>query len=549
MTTSVKSFCLIALAGLVLVAGASGAGDWPTWGGTFQRNMASDETSLPGFFDPGKPKAGSREVDISTTRKVVWAALLGSQTYGNPVVAGGKLIVGTNDANLKDPRVRKTKGGLIICFDADTGKKLWQLVVPRFRTNKSSFNYNIHNLGICNSATIEGDRAYVVSNRGEVLCLDMNGQSDGNAGPFTDEGQYIAGPGKKPVEVEPADGDIIWRFDMITRLPVEPQDASSCAVLIHGDFVYAGSSNGVDESHINVACPDAPSLIVLDKNTGKLVAADDVKIGHRMLHGEWSSPAMGVVGGKTLIFHGGGDGVCYAFEALETAPPDGKVATLKKVWSCDANPHEYRFRPDGTPIPYQRMHGTAKNKIRGEGPSEIIATPVFHKGRIYVTIGQDPRHGTGKGALTCIDAATGKKLWQSRLVERSLSTVSIADGLLYVADYSGSLHCFELETGKRLWVHHTDPDHGKRKFKTGSPLWSSSFAADGKVYLGTEKRELWVFKAGRERKVLARIRLREKMSNTPIAAGGMLYVASGRYLYAVRKLKDTEKREPGTGSR
>ena len=60
----------------------------------------------------------------------------------------------------------------------------------------------------------------------------------------------------------------------------------------------------------------APSLIVLDKHTGRLAATDDEQIGTRLLHGQWSSPSLGQVGGKTLVFFGGGDGVCYAFEAL-----------------------------------------------------------------------------------------------------------------------------------------------------------------------------------------------------------------------------------------
>ena len=52
------------------------------------------------------------------------------------------------------------------------------------------------NLGICSSATMAGESVYVVSNRGEVLCLDIRGQSDGNDGPFRNEGQYMVGPGR-----------------------------------------------------------------------------------------------------------------------------------------------------------------------------------------------------------------------------------------------------------------------------------------------------------------------------------------------------------------
>ena len=85
------------------------------------------------------------------------------------------------------------------------------------------------------------------------------------------------------------------------------------------------------------------------------------------------------------------------------------------------------------------------------GPSEIIATPVCYKDRVYVTVGQDPSHGRGRGMLTCIDATkTGDIsktgcVWRFDKIDRSLSTVSIADGLLYVADTFGGLYCLDVE--------------------------------------------------------------------------------------------------------
>jgi outer membrane protein assembly factor BamB len=333
--------------------------------------------------------------------------------------------------------------------------------------------------------------------------------------------------GKEPVKLNKTDPDIIWMFDMIHDLPVQPQDASSGALLIHDGLVYAPTSNGVDRSHKNVPYPDAPSLIALDKLTGRLVAKDDEKIGRQLFHGQWSSPTLGKVAGKTLIIYGAGDGLCYAFEPAKGPAGDQEVAILRKVWQCDCNPHEYKFR-DGKPMPYEKKHRPYGHKTIGGGPSEIIATPVFYKNRVYVTVGQDPRHGIGKGALTCFDATkTGDvtktgKIWTSKLVDRSLSTVSIYAGLLYVADYTGQLHCLDAETGKLHWVH-----------ETRSPVWSSTLAADGKVYLGTYKRELWVLKAGREKKLLAKIRLPDNIANTPVAANGVLYVTTDRYLYAL----------------
>jgi outer membrane protein assembly factor BamB len=129
--------------------------------------------------------------------------------------------------------------------------------------------------------------------------------------------------------------------------------------------------------------------------------------------------------------------------------------------------------------------------------------------------------------LACIDAArTGDvtktgELWRYDKLDRSLSTVSIADGLLYIADVAGQLHCLDAETGECYWVH-----------QTNAQVWGSTLVADGRVYLGTQK-SFWVFKAGKEKKVLHEIPLGAPVYNTPIAANGVLYVASQRYLWAV----------------
>jgi len=113
------------------------------------------------------------------------------------------------------------------------------------------------------------------------------------------------------------------------------------------------------------------------------------------------------------------------------------------------------------------------------------------------------------------------KVWTYGDMQRSLSTVSIADGLLYIGDIIGDVHCLDPDTGRPLWVHHT-----------GEETWGSTLAADGKIYLGT-RRFLWVLAAGREPKVLGIVRLGTPMWCTPVAANGVLYVATQRDLWAV----------------
>ena len=491
------------------------AQDWPAWGGADAgRNMYSPARGLPESFDPGKPRAGSEEIDPATTRNVRWAVKLGSQSYGNPVVAGGKVYVGTNNESPRDPRHRGDRS-ILLCLDERTGQLLWQLVVPKLKAGKAN---DWESLGILSSPCVVGNRVYLVTSRDEVLCLDAEGMANGNDGPFKDEANYVVQEtGLPPVEPGPKDADIIWRYDMLEEVGAFPHNAANCSVLVLGNVVYAGTANGTDSTHLNVPSPYAPSLIALDRMNGQLLGVDDAWIGSRIFHGQWSSPSAGRWDGKQLIFFGGGDGWLYALEAQPAAQNGTNL--MKVAWKADANPAEYRVK-EGQPIKY----GAA------DGPSEINATPVFYKNRVYVTIGQDPEQGEGVGRLACFeaaksgDASQSRLVWEFRQIHRSLSTVSIdpATELLFVADFSGFVYCLDARQGTLYWTHDVK-----------AHIWGSTLVADGKVYVGTEDGDLCVLTASKEKKVLSQVNLGAPVYSTPIVANQTLYVASQTYLYAV----------------
>src|SRR5262245_57828904 len=95
-------------------AGASdpGNGDWPMWGGTPDRNIVSNLKGMPAAWD------------LKTKKNVQWVAALGSQTYGNPVVAGGQVYVGTNNELVRDPKQGGDRG-VLMCFRESDGEFLW----------------------------------------------------------------------------------------------------------------------------------------------------------------------------------------------------------------------------------------------------------------------------------------------------------------------------------------------------------------------------------------------------------------------------------------
>jgi len=518
---------LIGAMALALHGGATPAGaeDWPQWGGNDPgRNMVSTEKNLPDTFNAR-----------SSIENVRWMATLGNYISGNPTIANGHVYVGTDDAALdEDPRFKRTHGGMVQCLDEQTGRVLWRLPIPvRPRTRlPQNAHYGEQRMGCCSSPAVSGDRVYVMNGACEIMCLSANGLADGNKGPYKDEATYTAGQGNPAVKLGKHDGDIIWIYDLVDQLGICPHDITAGSVLIDGRFLYVESGNGVNSAHDRCLHPDAPSFICLDAETGKLLATDTEMLGHRMWHCLWSPPSMGVVNGRKLVFFGGSDGVCYAFEALTSVPSE--PIHFKKVWQYDADPPSYRY-PDGQkPFNYyigdkRKKYSTNKNDGTFLGPSEIISTPVFHDNRVYVTIGQDPTHGRGRGLLHCIDATkTGDIthsgcVWTYDGIERCIGSEAISDGLLYVVDLPGHLHCLDVATGKPYWV-----------YDTHSETWGTPLVADGKVYV-CNKKGVDILATGKEAKLLADVPLGSVSYGTPVAANGTLFVTSQHSLWAVQK--------------
>ncbi len=495
--------CLLIVAlffGLALICPVSAA-DQPQWGQKYSRNMVSAETGLPDSFDP------------ATGRNVKWVAPLGTESYSTPVVAGGKVFIGTNNERPRDPR-HKGDRGVLLCLDEKDGALCWQLVVPKL---DPMLYRDWPKSGICSPATVEGERVYTVSNRGEVMCLDLNGQANGNNGPYMDESRHMTPPGKEPIKVAATDADILWLFDMREELGVHQHDSAHSSILLHGDFLYVNTSNGLDDKHTHIPATEAPGLIVLDKITGRLVAKEDEQISPRIFHSTWSSPALGSVNGRTLVFFCGGDGVCYAFDAVKSNPAPAGVQKLKRAWSFDCDPT----------APKENVHQYIRN--RNESPSNIKSMPVFHNNRIYVTYGGDIWWGKHQAWLKCFDpSGTGDitnsaEIWCYPVERHCCSTPAIYDGLVFVADCGRMIHCVNAETGKPYWTH-----------KTKGDMWASTLVADGKVYIGTRKRDFWVLAASKEKEIVSSITLDSPIHGTPIAANGVLYVATMKNLYAVK---------------
>jgi outer membrane protein assembly factor BamB len=447
-----------------------GTGEWPMWGGAPDRNMVSDQKGLPA------------EWDVKTKKNVRWMATLGSPSYGNPVVAAGMVFVGTNNEGLRDPK-QPGDLGVLMAFRAGDGEFLWQMTSEKLaagRANDWPFQ------GVASSPLVEGDRLYYVSNRAELVCLDVQGFRDGeNDGPLKDE--------KLTTE---KDGDVIWKLDMIAEVGTFPHNLANSSPVSFGDLVFVSTSNGHDESHVKVPSPRAPALIAVHKATGKL-AWQDNSVGDRILHGQWASPTVGRIGGVDQVILGQGDGLIRGYEAL----------TGTKLWEFDTNP---------------------KDSVWPKTRNEVISTAVVYDGLVYIANGQDPEHGEGVGHLYAIDATkrgditeTGR-VWHFDKIRRSISTAAVHDGIVYYPDFSGFLHALDAKTGQELWTH-----------DLFAAIWGSPLVAEGRVYLGDEDGDVAILQAGRTKKVLGEMGMGSSVYSTPVPAGGVLYISNRNQLYAL----------------
>jgi len=474
--------------------------DQPQWGLTFSRNMVSNEIRLPDSLDPA---AG---------RNIKWIAPLGSETYATPVVSGGKVLIGTNNEQPRDPR-HKGDRGILLCLDEKDGSLCWQLVVPKFIP---MLYRDWPKSGICSPATVEGNNIYIVSNRGEVMCLDINGQANGNDGPYLDESRHMTPDGDKLIDVAPNDADILWLYDMQSELGVHQHDSAHSSILIEGDFLYVNTSNGLDDKHSHIPATGAPSMIVLDKRTGRLVARDNENIGPKIFHCTWSSPTLSYVNGRTSIILCGGDGVCYGLAPIKSVPPEGQMAKLSRLWRFDCDPK----------APKENVHNYIRN--RNESPSNIKSMAVFHDNRVYVTYGGDIWWGKHEAWLKCFDAAgsgditDSAELWSYPVSRHCCSTPSVYNGMIFVADCGGFVHCVDARTGQAYWTH-----------DTGGDIWASTLVADGKVYIGTRRGDFFVFDASKQKNIISSIRLDSRINGSPVAANGVLYITTMKNLYAV----------------
>jgi outer membrane protein assembly factor BamB len=416
-------------------------GDWSMFGGMPSRNMVNlTEKNVLTDWSLKNDKKKIPEKNIK------WVAEHGKRGYLPPAVAAGKVFLATNNERPRDPKVTDPKG-VLMCFEEATGKFLWQILCdmpPKEVVTLAEED------GMLTTPTIDGDRLYFVGPAAEVVCANL-------------------------------DGKVLWRYDAMKELKVQPCYVSYCSPLVVGKHVFVLTGNGRIGGDVAKPVPEpkAPSFLALEKDTGKLAWSDNSP-GANLMEGQWGSPAYAEIKGKPQVIFPGGDGILYAFE-----PDTGKL-----IWKFDGNPKKAVFRTDS------------------KGTRNYLFFPAVHDGKVYTSMGQNTENGPGVSHFWCIDASktgdlspewtdeknkegeptwkpkpgTGGYVWhyggasdggdRDYLIGQSISTPAIHDGLVYIAEREGFLHCLDAATGKQHWEVDLKAD-----------CWASPMCVDGKVYI------------------------------------------------------------------
>ncbi|MDD4870600.1 MAG: PQQ-binding-like beta-propeller repeat protein [Kiritimatiellae bacterium] len=572
---------MILCIGVLFVAGASmvSAKDWPEWCGQASRNMAvKSDQKLPDSVDCNVESDAS-EVNLQSTKNVKWVARIGRRTTGSPVVSQGRVFIGT-----------VWKGGgeaCFLCLDEKTGSLLGSFLCPKpSRTN-------LEDWAISSTPTVEDDRLYFVSPYQEAMCIDLKillGKRDPRemedktaveqlslksilwrydmferlkayyhhtaSSSVLVHGDYVyvcTGngrswiPGRIPFSPLPPSlivfhkmtGQLIARDDeQIGEQLYRGQYTSPALGMVNGKAqILLATGDGVCHAFEPVdptahVAPDrwmttslrGPIVYFIDvrgKDTGGLSPSEYARSVN--LLSQLPKPAL------PLEFR-------FSLDVPATTPIDviptasvPDVPVLKRIWWFDCIPSEYKKLPF-----YPRQ-------IKGDGrghPCGIIGTPVFCNNRVYVAIGGDPNHGgsDSKGSIVCIDATkTGDvtekaRIWSYDTLNQSVSTVAVADGLVFVVDNVFMVHCLDADNGHCYWTYSA---------RRNATCFSSPLVADGKVYIGKT-----ILSATRK------FELRDGIKNgqhteysSHCVANGVVFTVIGKRLWAICDKPDqkTEK--------
>jgi outer membrane protein assembly factor BamB len=406
------------------------ADHWPQWRGPTYDGV-SLETNVPSQW-------GAQE-------HLAWKLPLPGMGGSTPAVWGDRLFLTSADGN-----------DLVLLCISTQGKELWKRTLGAGNRKARGDEGN----GASASPSTDGRHVYAFVGSGDLACFDMEGNESWH---FNTQDRY-------------------GRFRIQFGMHSTP--------LLFGDRLY-----------LQLIHSGGAWVIAIDKDTGKDVWKVERKSdGHDECEHSYASPCIWRDGEKAyLITHGNDYAIAHQLD-------DGA-----EIWRLgDLNPKGH----------YNRTLRFVASPV---ATSDCIVVPSAKNGPV-VSVKPDA-HGM-------IEAGSSQEQWRLASNTPDVPSPLVHDGLVYLCRETGMLLCLDARSGKELYQQRL---HQARY--RASPVY-----ADGKVYLTARDGTVTVITAGRTFQVIAVNKLPDQISASPAIADSRIYLRGFEALYAIRPVAPTSRR-------
>ncbi len=414
--------------------------NWPQWRGPSSNGSSVTARDLP--------------VAWTETQNVLWRTKLPSWSAATPIVWGDTIFVTSAEEGFVALRGAGRRGAgelgpdkvFLLALNRKDGSIRWQRQIDSgnqlFRKQNSASP----------SPITDGKNVWIMTGNGKLTCFTMAGKE-------------------------------VWKRDLQAEYgKFGFNHGYASTPLLHGGRLYVQVLHGMHT--------DDPSYVfAADRNTGKtLWKVERPTDAQRESPDNYATPQIVQVAGKPQLVISGADYVTGH-------DLDGG----KELWRIGG------FNPTSNPA------------NRTIASSVVIGGNVFTpstRGRPFIGF----RAG-GSGDIT------GKsELWTNNL-GADVPTPTTDGKYIYVLGDSGILNCLEAETGKVVY-------QGQR-IERGT-YSSSPLLADGKIYCISEEGTTTVVKAGPEFEILGANKLDSLTLASPVAVDNQLFIRTADHLYCIQ---------------
>jgi outer membrane protein assembly factor BamB len=404
------AFSCLATALVINFANQVQADDWPTFRGA-NRSAVSAETGLLDSWPEGGPK-------------LLWTAKGVGLGYASPVIAAGRVYtLGDQDDSEK-----------LTCFDASNGKLIWEQPVGKSWSEHRDASWN----GARGTPTVDGDRVYVITGHGNLVCLNI------------------------------ADGKVVWQKQLKDDLKGKKKD------------IWGYSESPLIDGGLLICTPGGAenTVVALDKNTGETrwscSRSNDEGAGH-------SSIVISYVGGRKVYVQN---------TAIGPFGIDAKNGSL--LWQYDRkapvafipspvikDDYVFTVAGYGTGGALLQQIAGADGKISIKEVYGVNAELVNKHGGVIVVGDQIYAGFEDSNSVYCADLLTGARKWRERGSGGGSTSVIAADGKLFIRYANGVVALAKVDpTSFKEISSFKVPGSGEG----GKPSWAHLVVSNGKLW-------------------------------------------------------------------